>query len=192
VQGFYEKDVATWAKILNESDFPHNYNITFAAIVGTLMYLMLPRILAGQLMKMLAQIILAPEESNFIIESYLPALGKATREVSLSVEDCLGILSMFTGTMIKLIYAFLYQEKHLKVPGFNSAFMIDVGGHHVSFVNSLADLFTGFAQTDSDVNDSVNLYPGQATCKYQQGHSIWHEVSANGLLDLVYLCDHIH
>lgn len=61
-----------------------------------------------------------------------------------------------------------------------------------SVVNFVADLFTMFPQTDTDVNRSVNVYPGQATCKYQQGHSIWHEMSSNGLLDLVYLCDYIH
>jgi len=94
--------------------------------------------------------------------------------------------------LIKLIFAFLYQEKYVKIPGFKSPIVIQIGGHMTSVVNFIADVFTMFPQTDQEVNKSEHVYPGQSTCKYQQGHSIWHEMSANGLLDLVYLCDYIH
>lgn len=96
------------------------------------------------------------------------------------------------GTTIKLIFAFLYQEKRLKIPGFKTGIMINLGGHAMALVNSFADLLTLFPQTDANVNFSVDVYPGQSTCKYQQGHSIWHEMSSNGLLDLVYLCDYVY
>lgn len=102
------------------------------------------------------------------------------------------LISKFAGTLIKLIFAFLYQEKYVKVPGFKLPLTIQIGGHMISVINYIADVLTMFPQTDENVNKSEDLYPGQATCKYQQGHSIWHEMSANGLLDLVYLCDYIH
>jgi len=76
------------------------------------------------------------------------------------------LLSKFTGTMIKLIYAFLYQEKYVKIPGFKSSIAIQIGGHMISVVNFIADVFTMFPQTDEDVNKSENVYPGQSICKY--------------------------
>ena len=68
--------------------------------------------------------------------------------------------------------------------------MIKWGGKHISSINSWADWFTGFEQTDAKVNESVDVYPGQSYCKEKEPHSIWHEVVANGFLDLMYLCDH--
>ena len=96
------------------------------------------------------------------------------------------------GVLVKLGYAFAYQEQFVKIPGFQTQPVINVGGYAVSIVNGFADSLTGFKQTDYNVNESTNLYPGQSFCKHDQGHSIWHEVSANGLLDLVYLCDHMN
>merc|ERR1719215_1100886 len=93
--------------------------------------------------------------------------------------------------MMKLIFALLYQEKHIHLPGFNTQAGIMIGGYMVSVVNDYADSLTQFVQTDDSVTKSVDLYPGQAQCKAHQGHSIWHEVSSNGLLDLVYLCDYV-
>ena len=100
---------------------------------------------------------------------------------------------MGVGVIIKILFAFLYQEKEL--PGFITGFfdrpvMIRIGAWLIPFVNGLADALTGFKQTDHDVNHSIDVYPGHSFCKNDQPHSIWHEVSANGLLDLVYLCDH--
>lgn len=92
--------------------------------------------------------------------------------------------------MVKLLYAFLYQGQFLPVPGFKSHLFIWIGGFIIPFVNSFADSLTEFRQTDDNVNNSRNLYPGQSFCKHDQGHSIWHEVSANGLLDLIYFCDY--
>lgn len=68
--------------------------------------------------------------------------------------------------------------------------MIHVGAFLVPFVNDIADGLTGFKQTDSNVNESFGVYPGHEFCKRDQAHSLWHEVAANGLVDLIYLCDY--
>jgi hypothetical protein len=65
-----------------------------------------------------------------------------------------------------------------------------IGGTSIPYMNAVADWFTRFPQTDSDVNKStIYVYPGQGFCKINEAHAVWHEVSANGLLDLVYVCD---
>lgn len=91
-----------------------------------------------------------------------------------------------------MIYAFLFQEHKIPIKFMNSPTAIWLGGHNIANMNAVADWLTGFKQSDEDVNKSTFLvYPGQEQCKLQQGHSIWHETSANGLLDLVWLCDFV-
>ena len=51
-------------------------------------------------------------------------------------------------------------------------------------VNALANEISGFVHVDMDVQQSVNVYPGDSKCRAQQPHSIWHEQSGNGLVDM--------
>lgn len=46
VKTFYQDPVPTWAQVLAEADFPHDYIITFAAIACTLVYLIFPQTLS--------------------------------------------------------------------------------------------------------------------------------------------------
>lgn len=59
-------------------------------------------------------------------------------------------------------------------------------------VNMIADQLTGFKQTSPELNWSYSLYPAHSYCKYEGSHAVWHEVSANGLVDLIYLCDYVN
>ena len=40
--------------------------------------------------------------------------------------------------------------------------------------------------------DAEDVYPGDTYCRAHQAHAIWHEQSANALLDVVLLADHIN
>jgi hypothetical protein len=42
------------------------------------------------------------------------------------------------------------------------------------------------------VVDAKNLYPGDAHCRTHSPHALWHEESANGLLEIVFVADYIH
>ena len=58
--------------------------------------------------------------------------------------------------------------------------------------NRLANLLTGFQHSDQAVQECADsVYPAAARCRLedQAPHSKWHEMSANGLLDLVFLAD---
>ena len=102
------------------------------------------------------------------------------------------MLIKFTGMVPKWILMFTYEERMLPIPGALSPFGIWIGGLLIPFVNSITDFLTGFKQTDHNVNVSSNLYPGQSHCKYDQAHSIWHEVSGNGLMDIMFYCDYVN
>ncbi len=43
-----------------------------------------------------------------------------------------------------------------------------------------------------NVNKSFNVYPGDNYCKTYSPHAIWHEESANGLLEILFLSDYMH
>jgi len=47
-------------------------------------------------------------------------------------------------------------------------------------------------QTDQNVVDSKNVYPGDTMCRGYSPHALWHEESANGLLEIVWLGDYMN
>lgn len=58
--------------------------------------------------------------------------------------------------------------------------------------NAVSTKISGFAETDDAVVHAKNLYPGDSHCRTHSPHSLWHEESANGLLEIVFLCDFVH
>jgi len=58
--------------------------------------------------------------------------------------------------------------------------------------NALSTQISGFAETDDDVVKAKNVYPGAAHCRSHSPHALWHEESANGLLEIVFLADYAH
>jgi phosphoribosyl 1,2-cyclic phosphodiesterase len=51
---------------------------------------------------------------------------------------------------------------------------------------------SGIPQTDEAVITSIDLYPGVQFCRNYSPHSLWHEESANGLLELVLMADSVN
>jgi len=56
-------------------------------------------------------------------------------------------------------------------------------------INEMSTRISQIPQTDSAVTSSINIYPGEDQCKGYSPHSLWHEESANGLLEIVFLGD---
>ena len=70
----YEKEIWEWSQVIDEADIPHEYFITFTALVCTTMSLLLPWWLAEPLVSGLSGAINPPDVSGFIDNKYLPAL----------------------------------------------------------------------------------------------------------------------
>ena len=183
--------VPEWGKALDLGDYPKDYFQNFGAIVSNMACFMLPGFVASQAIQLIATI-LPKDKAAWVTQQYLPEILKATKHNTMPIKARVSIAVKTVGVLVKIIYAFLFQEQFLNVPGFQTPLAIQIGAVLVPWATALADNLTGFTQTDQLVNDSVNVYPGQPHCKSDQGHSIWHEVSANGLLDLVYLCDYVN
>jgi len=58
--------------------------------------------------------------------------------------------------------------------------------------NALSTQVSGFSETDDAVVNAKNLYPGDAHCRAHSPHALWHEESANGLLEIVFMADYAH
>ena len=62
-------------------------------------------------------------------------------------------------------------------------------------VNNLANLLTGWRHTDAGVQHcDETVYPAAVRCRREAAapHAKWHEMSANGLLDLMFLADDMY
>ena len=58
--------------------------------------------------------------------------------------------------------------------------------------NALSTQISGFPETDDAVTNAKNLYPGDSKCRSHSPHALWHEESANGLLEIVFTADFVH
>lgn len=149
--------------MVDDADYEHVYFYTFGAIVSNFLNLLLPPSGTKAVMNFLASNILSQNQTTFLIDEYLPVLLEATKDVKVPWEHRLSLAGKVVGTVTKLIYAFLYQEKRL--PTFINTYFdqkknIVWGGEHIADVYSWANFFSGFKETDANVKESVNVYPG--------------------------------
>jgi len=60
------------------------------------------------------------------------------------MHTTINVLGKAAGVIIKIIYAFLWQEKYLAIPGVNSPVGILVGASGMTWANGIADSLSGF------------------------------------------------
>lgn len=188
---FYSNETKYWAEVMDKADIPHDYFITFAAIVTTGATLMLPRSLIEPVLVKVYKLVLSEDEASFMINDYLPAYNSAIAGVRISLFSKIELFFKFLGTLIKLIWAFLWQEHMLKLPFLWHPLPLRVGAFLTPGVNFLGTVLNDFAQTDRNVMTSSDVYPGDSFCRTDTPHALWHEQSSNGLLELVFLTDFI-
>lgn len=84
---FTNKPVVEWAETLNTMDIPLDYYLTFSAIVGTVVVIIFPYILAYELMSFLTYSIIGQESADFICLQYLPELRKSIAPLQITEEE---------------------------------------------------------------------------------------------------------
>jgi len=78
---FSEKAVPEWAQILDDADLPHEYFITFAAMIATGFSLVFPWTIVYFMIKHLTLALCPKEAAMFIIDHYLPELKEAVASI---------------------------------------------------------------------------------------------------------------
>lgn len=114
---FSDKPVDEWAEVLDTADLPHVYFITFAALISTIFSMLLPWELTKITISFLANAIIPKEDADFITDKYLPELKVATNGIKVSSEDKWSIFTKFIGMIMKIGYAFLWQEFFIPLTG---------------------------------------------------------------------------
>jgi hypothetical protein len=127
------------------------------------------------------------------VNTYVPVIRAANSGFNLSLQEKAALVPKALGTVLKLLWAFTWQEGIFKYPFLYNAEWNVFGALLIPSVNNLANKWTGFAHPDDTIQKSESVYPGQEWCKVKNTapHAKWHEISANGLMDLGYLADHI-
>ena len=97
-----------WAKVCDTSDFQHNYFITFGAFLGTNMGLLFDGDLASQIITKLSNLLLPPDDAEFLNKQYMPVLVGAIKNAKVSTKDWFGLSGALIGTLMKIGYAFLW------------------------------------------------------------------------------------
>ena len=166
--------------------------VTFAALLANIFSLVFPWFVTFFMIKLLAYAIVPDQVADFVVQSYLPELENGVKDLKVPINDKLQILAKFTGMIIKILWAFLWQEFFIPLPALYSSIPNFLGAKMTPFINAFSDLLSGFPKTDQNVVWSKNIYPGSDQCRVKSPHSLWHEESAMGLLEIVFLADFVH
>lgn len=93
------------------------------------------------------------------------------------------------GAFMKFMFGLVYSEEIVTPFDWLSAV---TGGFSIWFVNMISDNVSDMYQTDLGVQFGVDVYPGDSTCRSSYDHPIFHEMNANGLLELVMVADAVN
>ena len=131
----------------------------------------------------------SPEDKEFFLSSYLPAVDDATEHVSLTLLEKTELMENTVATVIKLFYAFFWQEGVFDLGGANltpeaNAF----GAALLPHVNEFANNLTTWSLWVPDVQAGSG-YPGSGWCNDLIPHAKWHVETAASLADVARLAD---
>eukprot|EP00040_Diaphanoeca_grandis_P027253 m.154695 g.154695 ORF g.154695 m.154695 type:complete len:511 (-) comp30903_c0_seq1:2183-3715(-) len=189
---FRSEPVNSWQATLLNIDVPQ-YKLTFASIISTWLTLIFPKNIVNIVVEIASEALGLPQNDlDFILKAYLPQLRNATSNITLSHREKVSLGLQGAGTVTKLLYAFMWQENTFPYPILKKHDVDVLGAELMPGVNTLANMFTGFVHTDKHTQRCVDVYPGDHRCRLSFPHAMWHEESANGLTDLVFLADAIN
>jgi len=187
-----DSPVDNWKDGIAELDTP-DYMVTFSAIICTLLTLQQPTEQVDAIIPLLMDAFNLPEDARtFILEEYLPEIRNSTADIQLGLIEKPRLQLNTLGTLMKLMYAFLWQEYVLT----DADIFLDPEVNQLGFtfmvtVNQIANFLTSFPILDASLQAGIGIYPGEEWCMPQEPHAKWHVESANGLMDLMLLADHV-
>jgi len=186
-----EHELNDWHAALNALDRPQ-YFFTFGAIIVSALTLIAPDAINDKLIPpLMSAFNLSPEVQTFLLDTYVPTIRGAMAGVKLTLAEKVSLVPKFLGTVLKLLYAFMWQEQTFVYKAIYDPTWNLFGALLIPTLNSLSNRLTGFNHPDASIQQGDSIYPGQAYCNVKSSapHAKWHEMSANGLMDLGYLAD---
>lgn len=185
-------EIGDWNDALLGLDVP-DYFFTFSTIIVNAFTLMLPDAVSDFFINFAINLfgnMLSDDVRVFITQTYVTNIRGAV-DFQLTLQEKEALLPIFLGTVMKLLWAFVWQEQTFVYSFvFNAEWNI-AGNLATPTLFKLANKLTGFTHDDLDYQQNKDIYPGQLTCnvKASAPHAKWHEVSATGLMDLAFMSD---
>ena len=184
--------VFTWSLSTRSLNIPHYFD-TFSGIIVFALMMVDPN-LAVKLSPQLADQFNIPEDvKSFIIDVYIPELRTVIEPLKIKPQHKLQVLKKFIGPLIKLVYAFVWQENTFDLD--DKIFRKDfntLGFTMMPVVHKKANSFTGFVHYDKTLQKALGVYPGEKACATTIAHCKWHVGAAAGILDLFYFGDVVY
>jgi hypothetical protein len=201
MNSYIDQSVYTWEKILNAVDIP-SLGRTMSATFSMILALVMPQDTYSPFITQIAILKLMDyfkfkiddEANNFIAKEYLPNIQIATSKMreALPQEEINTLLKNTVGTVIKFVYAFLWQEEAIKINFLKMKFINTIGAKLLPMVNDLATTLTNFEHNDPNFQKGENFYPGEHECNEWDPHAKWHLQTAIALPDFAFLFDELH
>jgi len=187
-----EHEINDWHSALDKLERPQYY-FTFGAIIINALTLVAPPAVNDVLIPPLMSAFgLSDDVKTFLLSKFIPTIRDATADINLSLKQRTALVSKFAGTVVKLLYSFMWQEQTFVYAAVYDPTWNLFGALLMPAVNSLANVLTGFNHADASIqNAGEGIYGGQTYCRVKATapHAKWHEMSANGLVDLAYMAD---
>lgn len=186
-------EINDWNSNLQNLDVP-DYFFTFSTIIVNALTLMAPDSVADVIINVALKLfgnMLSPEVAKFITETYVENIRGATTDFQLTIQEKEALVPVFLGTVMKLLWAFVWQEQTFVYKfEFNAEWNL-AGNLVTPSVFKLANKLTKFPHDDLDYQEGSDIYPGSSYCnvKASAPHAKWHMISATGLMDLAFMSD---
>merc|ERR1712241_110886 len=191
VDMYIQVPVAEWGNQLNAADFP-SLRLIMCGYFGTALTLLYPDDVVDNLVDYLLGLFtdMTPDIKEFCVQEFLPEVRTATANFNLPQEEFLMLEGNTFSTLIKLIYAFLWQEEVLTQDDFwLQPSTNEIGTYVLPLVNGLANQLNNFTYSDAVMQTGINLYPGETWCNPVIPHAKWHVETSIALTDFVFLSD---
>lgn len=182
--------ISEWALEFQTLDLPSHDKI-FGAYISTVLSVLFhdKPDFVGSVLSQLASFL---GTDMTALEGYLPSLLSLGGQLDLADDTKFILFRQFIGMGGKMLFAFLWQERQLQMDSSNIFLEEDTNAHApllVPIVTSFFNFLTKFKHVDDNFQSFKGMFPGDEACRATQPHAKWHELSANALLDMVYLAD---
>jgi len=185
------KPVTSWMSICETISMP-SLQRTFTGIFGYIMTLVLDPSIVDQLVPIFLDLLaVSDEDREFTTVHFFPAIREASSQHYLGLRDRLVLLQDTLATVVKLFYAFVWQEKVIDFNGSNlTPEANQLGAQFLPIINQYANNQTSWSLHVEDVQNGES-YPGWHTCNPTIPHAKWHAQIAASLTDVSLLMDSV-
>ena len=164
------------------------------AIVAFALSVVFPWCIAETIINLITPSVLEEKEADFIKNEYIPELKTVADQEGYPIPIWRGLplLKQIIGVLSGIVYATLFQETVIPLPCMSGPIFntTRLGAWKTPMVNFVLELFTGNTNPIQNAYNGEEEYPGAKFCNRDSPHALWHQLSADALVDLFVAVDY--